>query len=96
MVEHDLYVPGYLQPVAVHRSDGTRMIARDLDGGWWLWRGDCPAEPLEAIPSSLAGWMVQRLEVEEMPLPRFWFPLAALPMHTEASRHAIVPPVSGD
>ncbi|MGC4107783.1 MAG: hypothetical protein QM753_15790 [Thermomicrobiales bacterium] len=82
--------PAYVQPVAVHAMDVTRMIARDRDGGWWLWFGDRPTQPLEAIPAPLASWMLQRPEMQEMPLTRFWFPLDALPVVQVAD--VIVPP----
>lgn len=72
--------PAFLQPVAVHASDAARMIACDPDGGWWLWHGDRPAAPLEAIPAPLAAWIQRRPEMQAMPRPRFWFPLDALPV----------------
>lgn len=90
--EHDVTpsVPAFLQPVAVHASDETRMIACDPDGGWWLWHGDRPKEPLEAIPVALAGWMLRRPELRAMVQPLFWFPPDALPVRAEVG--ATVPP----
>ncbi|MGB3329827.1 MAG: hypothetical protein WBA46_12780 [Thermomicrobiales bacterium] len=96
MGEHvDMVTPGYVQPVAAHCADGARMIARDLEGGWWLWRGDRPEQPLEAIPASLAAWMLGRAEMQPLPQPRFWFPLETLPTHHTADP-AILPPGKGD
>jgi hypothetical protein len=88
--------PAFLQPVAVHGADATRMIARDPDGGWWLWNGGAPAgsRALEAIPAALATWMMQRPELWALGQPRFWFPPDALPMR--AGIDAAVPPGNGD
>ena len=87
-------VPAFLQPVAVHAMDETRMVARDVDGGWWLWHGDRPAHPLEPIPAALASWLASRPEMRAMAQPCFWFPLDALPVRAEVD--ATVPPGHGD
>jgi len=90
----NLLEPEFLQPVAVHGSDETRMIVRDPDGSWWLWNGARPTRRLEAIPVALAAWMIRRPEMRMMMQPRFWFPPDALPMRAEID--AAVPPGTGD
>ena len=94
MVAHESMEPAYLQPVAVHGADVTRMIACDPDGGWWLWWGDHSAQPLEPIPEVLASWMLCRAEMQLLPLPRLWFPRDALPVQAEVD--LIAPPGNGD
>jgi hypothetical protein len=73
-------MPAHLQPVAVHRGDATRLIARDEGGAWWLWRGDRLHEPLEPVPTALASVMLNRPEMQALPLPHFWFSPDSLPL----------------
>lgn len=75
----------YFQPVAGHVDASSYLIVRNSEDRWFLWDGQTEERLIE-IPETMANWMRQRPELEDIPLPRFWFEAASLPL-AESGRH---------
>ena len=68
----------YVQPVAHHQDVPERLLLRDEGGQWFLWMGD--GRDLEAIPTGLAIWMLDRPEMRLLGRPHMWFEVSCLPL----------------
>jgi hypothetical protein len=69
----------FVQPIAGHTDISSYLIVRDTEDHWFLWLGN-DDNGLTEIPEATAEWMRCRPEIEDIPLPRFWFDASSLPL----------------
>ena len=74
----------YVQPIASHKDIASYLIVRDSDDHWFLWAGN-DDQGLTEIPESTALWMRLRPEIEDLPMPRFWFDASSLPLFEQSA-----------
>ena len=74
----------FVQPIAAHIDISSYLIVRDSDDHWFLWTGN-DDHGLTEIPESTAIWMRQRSEIEDLPLPCFWFEASSLPLFEQST-----------
>lgn len=68
----------YVQLVAIHREFPERLLLRDGEGQCYLWHGD--GSDMEEISGSLASWITERPEIDQMQAPLLWFDPTSLPL----------------
>ena len=73
----------FVQPIAAHSDISSYLIVRDTEGHLFLWLGN-DDNGLTEIPESTVDWMRSRPEIEDIPLPRFWFDASSLPLFDSA------------
>lgn len=71
----------YVQPVASHHHYAERLVVRDQNGQFYLWKGT--GEAMVAIPDQLASWIMNRPELDLLASPNLWFDVESLPMAVE-------------
>ena len=69
----------YVQPIASHEDYPERLLLRDGDDHWYLWRGD--GQEIEPTSAELAAWVLDRPEMRLLPRPHMWFEVSCLPLN---------------
>ncbi|MBA2776650.1 MAG: hypothetical protein H0U31_07970 [Chloroflexia bacterium] len=74
----------YVRPVAYHRSDADKLLLKDEQDRWYLWRGDDAG--LIEIERAMAQWIYERPEIFPAWAPHMWFDVTTLPATADRPR----------